>query len=108
MDEVKRLLDLGVDPNFQGQYRLTHLHHAAYRGNERVCEILLQYGAKVDALDCVQNTPLHNAASMGHEKVCEVLLKHGANKNLRNNKGITPSQIAKNPFYHKSVVKILQ
>ena len=62
MDDVKRLLDLGVDPNCQDAFHWTPLQRAALNGHEQVCEVLLQLGAKVDALDDCQQTPLHIAA----------------------------------------------
>lgn len=40
--------------------------------------ILLEAGAKVDALDKNKNTPLHYAAGYGRKECVELLLKNGA------------------------------
>lgn len=41
-------------------------------------EILIEAGAKVDALDKNKNTPLHYAAGYGRKDCVELLLKNGA------------------------------
>ena len=94
VDDVKRLLDLGVDPNCQGAFHWTPLHRAALNGHEQVCEVLLQPGAKVDALDDYQQTPLHFAAKYGFAQVCEVLLQHRAKVGALDNCQQTPLHIA--------------
>ena len=54
------------------------MHWAAISGREKVCAVLLQHDAKVDALDIIDKTPLYYALCEGHDKLCEVLLQNGA------------------------------
>ena len=59
-------------------------------GHEKVCDLLLQHGAKVDLLDKVHCTPLHWAVMNGHEKVCHVLLQQGARVEAPDDYQMTP------------------
>jgi ankyrin repeat protein len=54
------------------------LHFAAGYGETKCCEVLLDAGAEVDALDKNNNTALHYAAGYGREDCVELLLKNGA------------------------------
>ena len=65
----------------------TPLHWAAKSGHEKVVEVLLKAGAKIEAKDKDGMTPLHLAATNyelvrtvreGREKVVELLRKFGA------------------------------
>lgn len=57
------------------------IHIAAYRGYSHIVEMLLAYGAFVDAEDGNFWTPLHHAAANGHRAVVQILLDAGANPN---------------------------
>ena len=63
---------------------LTLLMGTAMEGHERLVDLLLRYGAKVDLQDSDGDTALTLAASRGHERVVELLLRHGAEVNLQN------------------------
>lgn len=47
-------------------------------GYEKVAELLLHYGARIDAKDFFDRTPIYLAAIEGHLKVVELLTKKGA------------------------------
>ena len=68
---------------------------AAHSGFLEVVKILVEHGAKVDAVDKIQRTPLHRAARFGREKVIELVLKNGADKTLKDMKGQTPLDLVK-------------
>ncbi|MBP2298981.1 ankyrin repeat domain-containing protein [Azospirillum picis] len=55
---IQILLDLGADVHSGENGRGTPLHKAAAVGNRRAVELLLEHGARVDALDGSGQTPL--------------------------------------------------
>jgi ankyrin repeat protein len=69
----------------------TPLHLAAFFGERRVAEALLDRGAQVDARSTnrMQNTPLHAAAAGGNTSVVALLLERGADPNARQEGGWT-------------------
>ena len=69
------------------------IHEAAMYGHLNCLELLLKYGAKVDAAAYNSNgpsTPLHYAARHGHVKCVELLLRKNANWKSCNRYGETP------------------
>ncbi|XP_071381102.1 CARD- and ANK-domain containing inflammasome adapter protein [Centroberyx affinis] len=85
-------------------WRKTALHAAADRGHDGVVELLLETGAKINAVDNSRDTPLHCAARGGHQEVVRRLVGWGqaaqvgrgkrANLQATNNVGKTPLQVA--------------
>lgn len=101
------LLEAGALPNKKSIDKNTALHIAASRGFKNAvdifgyiyfqlfskdisklkillilqCEILLRFGASVDALDSSDRTPLLLAVNRGHENVVEILINRGARVN---------------------------
>jgi len=63
----------------------TPLDHAAQKGFDGACKILIKYGATVDAEGMMGETPLFDAALKGHANVCRTLLAAGADVNAKNN-----------------------
>lgn len=51
IEAVKILLAIGFDPAWEGPWAGTALHHAAWRGNVPLVELLLEEGAPVNARD---------------------------------------------------------
>jgi len=93
-DAVDALLAKGAKVNRSGW---TPLHYAAASGDDAIAELLLQRGAKLDALSPRQTgayTPLMMAAREGHESTALLLLKRGAKTGLKNTEGLTAAQIA--------------
>ena len=58
-------------------------------------KILIENGAKINALDNDRSTPLHHAA-MGNKntEVVKILIESGANVNAQNNDKLTPLHFA--------------
>ena len=73
---------------------LMPLHQAAVTAQGAMCELLLDRGAQVDALDDDQNTPLHYAAASGSTAVVKALLRGGAQVDLEQAQGLTPAHWA--------------
>ncbi|QQR49186.1 ankyrin repeat domain-containing protein [bacterium] len=60
---------------------LTPLHYAAYFSHLECIDILLQHGAKVNALNRYECTPLHLAAGKKSIDCLKLLVEHGATIN---------------------------
>jgi ankyrin repeat protein len=75
----------------------TPLHYAAAGGDNAIAGLLLDRGAKIDAVSPRASgsyTPLMMAAREGREDSALFLLEHGANPGLKNGEGLTAAQIA--------------
>eukprot|EP00918_Siedleckia_nematoides_P024926 GHVU01053877.1.p1 GENE.GHVU01053877.1~~GHVU01053877.1.p1 ORF type:complete len:252 (-),score=40.50 GHVU01053877.1:524-1279(-) len=71
------------------QAQCTPLHFAATLGHEAACELLLERGADVSAVNAKGSTPLHGAASRDNKHIVDLLLRHGASPNLTNQTGMS-------------------
>jgi Ankyrin repeats (3 copies)/Ankyrin repeats (many copies) len=85
-------------------------HDTIYRdpGPARGIFLLLDAGAKINAIDKEGNTPLHQAAYINSVRGAEALLARGANVNIKNKAGETPLSIAKASAHRAPVLKVLQ
>jgi len=79
VDEVRKLLLSGVDPNQGDDDGLTALHQSCIDDFEDVVRLLIENGADVNAKDTESWTPLHAAATCGHKNICKILIDNGAN-----------------------------
>lgn len=87
----------------------TPLHYAAAAGDDAIAGLLLEHGAKIDALSPRASggyTPLMLAAREGKEDMARFLLEHGADPRLKNGEGLTAAQIAARAE-HPSLAKAL-
>ena len=100
-DKVLRLLELGADIDVRNYKGKTALHCAAKAGFLSVIDLLIEKGATIDAPDNNGETALFEAIRStiknGEKQraAIEALLVKGADPNLKNEKGLTPLQIAK-------------
>jgi len=62
--------------------------------SQYLCELLIDRGGVVDALDTYGYTPLHRMSSNNLDVGAHTLLRHGANPNTRTKSGETPMSIA--------------
>ncbi|MBI9017540.1 MAG: ankyrin repeat domain-containing protein [Phycisphaerae bacterium] len=80
----------GIDPNakdmVQGSLG-TLLHNAK---NSQIANVLLEYGADIEAVDCNGATPLHDAALRRNEPLVLYLLSKGADANAKDSFGRIP------------------
>ena len=104
--KIKKLLDLGVDINYEGSSGCTALHLATDCGHEAVVRVLLNNRADPKAKSTEGRTPLHSAARTGHTAVVRLLLENGADVKAPDPSGSTALHIA---AYNgqESVVQIL-
>ncbi|XP_020615067.1 protein phosphatase 1 regulatory subunit 16A-like [Orbicella faveolata] len=89
-DEVKRMLDYGVDPNLANDDGLTSLHQACIDECEDIAELLVGYGADIDAEDRELWTPLHASAACENFAMVQYLVGNGANVAAINADGNLP------------------
>lgn len=84
LDSCRSLLkeSPSVVKNYYGEMYLTLLHIAAKHGHCRICKILIENGADVNASDeSFFDKPLHFAVREGHLGVCKFLIDSGADVN---------------------------
>ena len=74
IDQVRKFLDEGANPNAKGDSGSTPLHNAAKGKNPDVVKLLLKYGADPNADDDSGSIPLHFAAQDGHDEIVQLLL----------------------------------
>ncbi|VDN95868.1 unnamed protein product [Rodentolepis nana] len=92
LDKINKLLDKGVDPNFQnrddGETPLT----VAVRlpKPKSIIMALVAGGAHLDFRSADSCTPLHKAAINGNYEAIMVLLDLGQSPNVRDSNGLTP------------------
>lgn len=84
----------------------TALHLATAHDREDVVELLLEYGADVNARSDGGWTPFHNACDKGCEKIVRILLEAGADFNSQLLNGMTPLHLAAQAG-HTDVVQCL-
>ena len=86
--KVRSLLQRGANVNMRGEARATPLHAAAYYGRGEIAELLISYGADINAADDNGNTPLLiSHTTPGESNPIRVLLKHGVNPNQLDKEG---------------------
>lgn len=91
--EVKRLLN--ISPTLvtaQDGYHNPPLHHAP---TPEIAELLIQYGANVNARGWMNDTALHETAMKNRPEVARVLIANGANVNALRDGDISPLNWAK-------------
>jgi len=80
---VRLLLESGADPNNANWLGVTYLHKAAWKGNLEFAQMLIDFGADLNAIDDEhRSTPLGWAAKYGHTEMVQYLLNKGANPSL--------------------------
>ena len=97
-DAVSVSADLKAHPgdlNLPDDAGQTPLHLAAIHCRTNVVALLLDKGARPDALATGDATPLHLAAQAGCAEAVTLLLSKGASINLRDSQGRTPLGRAK-------------
>lgn len=93
LEDVKRLLSAGVNPDVTNEDGLTALHQCCIDDNEEMLKLLLEFGALVNARDTELWTPLHAAATCGHVHLCRYLIDKGAELLAVNADGNMPYDI---------------
>ncbi|BES92210.1 Hypothetical protein NTJ_05018 [Nesidiocoris tenuis] len=97
---VAKLLAAGCDPNVPNYMGVTPLHVACFSLSEGGVEILLDYGAYINAQDRSGDTPLHFLACSQHldssrngfrvSSIMRLLITRGADPTIKNESGLSP------------------
>ena len=83
-DEIAKVLLLkGASARIVSKAGITSLHRASSIGFLEICEMLLDSGADVNALDAKQSTPLMLATWASQEPVVRLLLQHRADPSIQ-------------------------
>lgn len=72
----------------------TPLHRACYNNHVDIANILLRYGADVNARTEYEWTPLHSAVKWSNAECAALLLQHGSDVNALSQGSQTPLHIA--------------
>jgi len=107
VEEVKRLLESGADPDAALNTGSTALVEASLNGNCEVAKVLLENDANVDLGNHAGWTPLHASASNGHVDVVKLLLEYHPATGRENNVGQTPLDTAEKN-HHTDVAELLR
>jgi len=94
INSVIKSVQQGAMINASDRFGHTPIHYAAYKGNPRIVDFLLNNGANPNVQGRHKSTPLHSAAWGKNMKVLELLLEDGANVNARTDEGETPGMTA--------------
>lgn len=94
--DVRRLLDQGLDVDARDKDQFTPLHFAVMHGKLENARCLLDAGAAVDAQDVRGNTPLGDALfqQKDQEEMVGLLRERGADPYLKNAYGKSPISTA--------------
>jgi ankyrin repeat protein len=89
------VLQDGIDPDYRlGPHQRTMLQIAAQKGDSEIVDILLKYGANVNAVDSNHDSVLYLAVNtpryFHHISLLQTLYDHGADVNHSNVEGWTP------------------
>jgi ankyrin repeat protein len=106
---VGLLLGNGADFDVEdARTGMTPLLTAARDGRHEIVEMLVRFGADINAKNRDDDTPLHLAAAGGHRATIDVLLKYRPDLEARNRQGRTAIQQAEQNRHEQVAMAIRQ
>ncbi|XGA08905.1 MAG: ankyrin repeat domain-containing protein [Wolbachia endosymbiont of Xenopsylla cheopis] len=94
VEEIVRVLELGVDPNIKSDSGQAPIHIAAFSAESYIIMILSEFGANINIQNKAGDTALHIAISTGNKDMVGVLLMLKAKVNLKNASHMLPIHLA--------------
>ena len=94
-EELKRLLENGIDINAKDGDGWTALMDASNKGNLEIAKYLLENGADINFQSNYGFTALISASSKGNIEMVKLLVENEADVNIKNNYGKTALDLAK-------------
>ena len=91
-EELRQLLELGVDPNSKDKYGNTIVIIGAQNGNKQIVKLALRFGGHINMTNAAGNTALHYCSEYGYVDLGAYLMSKGANQDIINIKGFKPLQ----------------
>ena len=97
------LIKAGANVNLPAQNptKVTPLHSAIARNDLKVCQLLVENGADINAQQMQGVTALHSAAHRGNLALVQFLVENGANTNAKTTEGKTALDFATQDGHHK-------
>lgn len=95
IDQVKQLLDQGVDINARLEFGGAPLHFAAANNAFNMVKYLLEQGANIDAVNDSNRTTLHLVALLGYSNIAQILLDHYPDIYIKDGAGKTAMDLAR-------------
>lgn len=96
VDIVQELIKRGIDCNLMDTLHRSAIHSAAINGSFRSLAVLLEVSqSDMNLQDVNGNTPMHDAAGQFQPQALQVLLDKGAKIDVRNIRGKTPLDTAR-------------
>ena len=89
-EELRRLLEDGLDPNIRNQYGESALMIASIKGSEDTVRLFLEYNADPNIVNDFDETPLLQASIYGYPDIVETLLEYNADPNIYDDLKYTP------------------
>ncbi|MES2275929.1 MAG: ankyrin repeat domain-containing protein [Bacteroidota bacterium] len=108
LDAATYMMEKGMNPNTMSWHQVTILHDMAQKGDLAKAELLLQYGAEINAVEEeYQSTPLGMAARWGHLEMVGYLLRQGADPKHAGAEWATPLAWAEKKG-HTAIAELLK
>jgi hypothetical protein len=89
-EELRRLLEDGLDPNIRDELDESALTIASIRGYEDIVRLFLEYNADPNIVNEFYETPLSQASIYGHVDTVKTLLEYNADPNIYDDVKYTP------------------
>lgn len=107
IDNLKRKLSNGEDPNIQDLRGWTSLMYASAENSPEIVDLLLDYGADPNTTNYLGRTALMYASSYGFDDIVRKLLSHGAIANVADELISSPPLSVASAKGHLAVVELL-